>query len=646
MSAHDHPAAGVVCPSCGRFVGAHDRCPFCGTGMQKRIPMSIMRYAALLVALVGMVCLHLMAMYRDVPSTTIGAISPTMNYAYKSVTGRATQAPRFYEENGKVTGVQLTIADDSGELRVRGFKPVAEALRQRGVQIRKGDKIKVAGTLRVIEDNVSMMLQVPEHLEVLDSVAPTVVAFNELGGMGEGTLVTVRGIINRIELPRSERAPYNIVMSDGTGDGRVVAWRNVFEAIGDEARLQRGATIEVRANVSQFRGEPQLQLGDARDVLVVADASQTDATQADAAGETPATPTLALSELGSDHVGKNVQIKGIVRTVRAPGEGTRAPYMVTLDDHGTEMTMVFWSSTYAQLADAAALCAGASIKATVAVSEYRGKLQLTLKDAANIEIGKAERAAPAAQPKAPAATPTKTKPPAATPAKTKPPAATPTPSTSVLTPTAAAALDDGAQAVVSGMVKNVRLAPAGSRAPYSIYLVGDKADVPLVCWADTYEAIPSDQRPGVNSAIQATVTVASYKGVKQLKLMNATDFVLLARGMITTVSEPAGKPKLQAGGGDVSVREALTKQANTAVRVKAKVKSVIPPPSERAPYRIILEDGGKELTVVMWSQAFAQIPPDQRPEPGKMVCAEGLIVEFKGAKQVRVNGPTQLRLVK
>ncbi len=629
MSASSHPAAGVVCPSCGRFVGAHDRCPFCGTGMQKRIPLSIMRYAALLVALVGMVCLHLMAMYRDVPSTTIGAISPTMNYAYKSVTGRATQAPRFYEENGKLTGVQLTISDESGELRVRGFKPVAEALRQRGVQIRKGDKVKVAGTLRVIEDNVSMMLQVPEHIEVLDRVAPTAVAFNELGGMADGQLVTVRGIISRVELPRSERAPYNIVMSDGTGDGRVVAWRNVFEAIGDETRLQPGATIEVRANVAQFRGEPQLQLADARDVTVVASAAQTDA-----GGAAPATPAVALSELGSEHVGQNVRIKGIVRSVRAPGEGSRAPYLVTLDDNGTEMTMVFWSATYAQLADAAALCAGAPIQATVAVSDYRGKLQLTLKDAANIAIGKATGAVPAAKP--------------TTPASARPAAGAPaTPSASpALTPAAAAALDDGAQAVVSGMVKSVRLAPAGSRAPYYINLVGAPADVPLVCWADTYEAIPSDQRPGVNSTIQAAVTVSSFKGAKQLKLMSASDFTLLARDMITTSSVPAEKPKLQASGGDVSVRAALTKQPNTAVRIKAQVKAIIPPASERAPYRVILEDGGKEITVVIWADAFGQIPPDQRPEPGMLVRADGVIVEFKGENQLRVKNATQLRLVK
>lgn len=609
--------------------------------MQKRMPMSVMRYAALLVALVGMVCLHLMAMYREVPVTTIGAITPNMNYAYKSVTGRATQAPRFYEENGKLTGVQLTIADDSGELRVRGFKPVAEALRQRGVQIRKGDRIKVAGTLRVIEDNVSMMLQVPEHLEILDTEAPTVVAFNELGGVEDGKLVTVRGIIERVDLPRSERAPYNILMSDGTGTGRVVAWRNVFEASGDDARLQRGATVEVRANVAQFRGEPQLQLADARDITVVADASQTDTS-----GNETATPAVALSELGSEHVGKNVQIKGIVRSVRAPGEGTKAPYMVTLDDNGTEMTLVFWSATYAQLANAAALCAGAPVKATVAVSDYRGKLQLTLNDAANLEIGTAASAAPAA-------TPAGKKPPAATPKAASSPqstASTPSmPSTSsavpVLTPSAAAALDDGAQVVVSGMVKNVRLAQSGSRAPTCIYLVGDKADVQLVCWADTYEAIPSGQRPGVNSAIKAAVTVASFKGTKQLKLMKASDFILLARGMITKAAAPAEKPTLQAGGGDVSVREALTKPANTAVRVKAKIKSVIPP-SGSGPYRIILEDGGKELTVVIWPQAFAQIPPDQRPEPGKLVCAEGLIAEFKGTKQVKVNSPTQLRLVK
>jgi DNA/RNA endonuclease YhcR with UshA esterase domain len=602
-----------------------------------------MRYAALLVALVGIVCLHLMAMYREVPGTTIGQITPTMNYAYKSVTGRALQAPRFYEENGRLTGVQLTLADESGELRVRGFKPVAEALRARGVVIRKGDKVKVAGTLRVIEDNVSMMLQTPEHLEVLESAAPLAVALNELGGVDEGKLVTVRGVISRVEMPRSERAPYNITLSDGTGDGRVVAWRNVVEAIADEAALQRGATIEIRANVSKFRGEPQLQLEDARDVQVVAAATQTDVPAAE-----PAVRAMALSELGSDQVGQRVQIKAVIRDVRAPREGTRAPYMVTLDDQGTQMTMVLWSDTYGQLPNAAALRAGTPVQATVEVSEYRGRLQLALKGAADMTLGAAAGEA-AATPAAPVAA-RKSAAPAAAPkpaVRTAAPAATPAAIVAVLTPAAAIALEDGAQTVISGVVRNVRLAQAGTRAPHYLYLAGAGADVPLVCWADTYEAIPTDQRPGQNSVIKATVTVASFKGAKQLKLMNAGDYALLTRGLISTPAgaeaTAAGKSAAPTGGGDMSVRAALQADVNTSVRVKAKVKSIVPPASDRAPYRIVLEDGGKEITVIIWADAYGQILPDQRPEPGKTVRADGIIVEYKGENQIRVRNATQLR---
>jgi DNA/RNA endonuclease YhcR with UshA esterase domain len=57
----------------------------------------------------------------------------------------------------------------------------------------------------------------------------------------------------------------------------------------------------------------------------------------------------------------------------------------------------------------------------------------------------------------------------------------------------------------------------------------------------------------------------------------------------------------------------------------------------------VLEDGGKEITVIIWADAYGQILPDQRPEPGKTVRADGIIVEYKGENQIRVRNATQLR---
>jgi len=92
-----HAAAhGIVCPSCGRFVGAFDRCPYCGTGVAKRIPLRVVRLGALGVALSGMVCLHLMAVHRETPTIGIADITPAMNYAFRSVVGRAARPLTYH----------------------------------------------------------------------------------------------------------------------------------------------------------------------------------------------------------------------------------------------------------------------------------------------------------------------------------------------------------------------------------------------------------------------------------------------------------------------------------------------------------------------------------------------------------------------
>jgi DNA/RNA endonuclease YhcR with UshA esterase domain len=587
-----------------------------------------MRYTALLVALAGMVCLHLMAMYRAVPTITVSQITPAMNYAFKSVIGRAQQPLRMYEEKGKVTGCMLMVADETGELRIRGFKQVAEDLRQHGITVRKGDRVKVAGTLRVIEDNISMNLQSADQLEVLESPQPSQIAFEELGGIEEGRAVTVCGTLERIDMPRSERAPYTIRMEDGTGAGQLVLWRDVFQSIANEDQLQRGATLEVRATVSQHRGVPQLQVDSAQDVRIIAAATHTDAPGVAGADTTPAR-TVTLSDIGSDQIGRSVQIEASIASVRAPASGSRAPYTITLDDTAQQMPLVVWATTYAQLAQPEKLVAGTRVAVTATVNEFRGALQLELKRASDLKILDNESAT---------ATPT--------PASKAVVARAHDGGDAPLTPAAAVALDAGARVLITGVVVNVRMAREGTRAPNTIYLRGADGDVPLVCWQDVFMRIAEDQRPGPNAVIKARVTVDRYRETKQLKLLHADDYELMAKGLITTPTEPEATRLAPSGSADMSLSDALRAPVNKTVRFTARVKTVVVSPDANTPYRIVLEDGGKEFTVVAWPLVWAQMAPDERPKEGAQVRVEGAINVYRNSKQIRIGSPSQLRVVK
>ena len=89
-NSHQSDSNDIICPSCKRFVGAHDTCQYCGTGIKKRISLRFLRYSSLVIAIVGLVCLQLMAMHRETPVKSIASIDPTMNFGYITVVGKAT----------------------------------------------------------------------------------------------------------------------------------------------------------------------------------------------------------------------------------------------------------------------------------------------------------------------------------------------------------------------------------------------------------------------------------------------------------------------------------------------------------------------------------------------------------------------------
>lgn len=502
---------GTVCPSCNRFVGAYDRCPYCGTGIPKRISLRVLRYTSLMVAIAGVVCLHLMAMYRDIPTVTIGDISPAMNFGYKRVIARVSQPLRYYRDGDKITGCMFAIEDDSGELRVRAFRPVAEELARRGITLRKGDRISVAGTLQVMEDTPRMLLQSPDQLEVLDAAQILNVALGELGGIDEIRTVRVKATVEQIVPPRSERAPYRIVLRDGTGTGNLVVWPPQFDEIPEAHRPLPGCFVDVRATASKYRGTPQLQLEDPRDFTRLAQATASDATPAEA----PAPAVTPLADITSSDVGRTVRIAATITDVRRPAEGSRAPYTVSVQDSSARQTLVFWQDTYDKLANPAALTAGTRLEAEVQVGEFRGRLQLQVRDASKLKLVPAAAPAPAS---APAASPGQA-PPAARPVPPRP--ASPAAATPQ-SPATLASATLGSSITIQGRVASFAAATSAN-SPYRLVVRDDAGDATVVIWADVWQQIPEAQRPTTGMVVRLSGQVSEYRQSRQLRVRRATD---------------------------------------------------------------------------------------------------------------------------
>jgi hypothetical protein len=143
---------GAFCPSCERFIGPVDVCPYCDADSAKPPVMRILRWLALVLAPVGLGFLYLAATSKELPAVKISEITPMMNFAQVQVVGTVQNNVYIGEKNGTVDYISFPINDGSGELRVVANGAVAKSLKDKGLLPIKGDSVDVTGGLDVTAD--------------------------------------------------------------------------------------------------------------------------------------------------------------------------------------------------------------------------------------------------------------------------------------------------------------------------------------------------------------------------------------------------------------------------------------------------------------------------------------------------------------
>ena len=137
------------CPSCERFIGPADVCPYCGANSAKPPLLRLLRYAALALALIGLFFLYLMARHRNMPVVKAGEISPMMNFATVRVVGKLARKPYTAYEDGQVDYLSFLVDDGSGKVRVQAYGDVARLLVASNLLPRVGTMVDVTGSIKV-----------------------------------------------------------------------------------------------------------------------------------------------------------------------------------------------------------------------------------------------------------------------------------------------------------------------------------------------------------------------------------------------------------------------------------------------------------------------------------------------------------------
>ncbi len=341
------------CPSCGRFVGPYEACPYCGARQAPRVSLSAVKWAALLLATVGLALLWIAATRLPLPRISIQQASATMNFAYVEIAGQVVRGPTY---NPDSRSLSFTVADDTGEMRVWAFRNVVDDLRAAGRIPALGDRVTVAGTLRVREEDVSLTLNVPEHLEVMRPEAEER-TIGSLTAADALRRVRVRGQVWDV------REPYSgltiITLRDATGAIDLAVDSSLRYLTGDLRPPDVGQSIEVVATVSLYRNTPQLVPPSVRDVVLLEET-------------VPVAEMRPIGTLSAADEGRLVTIRGTVRQA----EPFSAGYRIFLEDGTGSVLVLLWRNLYSALPDPSSLRTDAELEVTGEVAVYRNTLEV------------------------------------------------------------------------------------------------------------------------------------------------------------------------------------------------------------------------------------------------------------------------------
>jgi len=350
----------TVCPNCGRYVGAYEKCPYCGAPIPKRMSIKIFRYGSLILSIIGLFILFLIAREKEIPLIKVEDISPTMNFAYVRIKGRVIRYPKF---DTKLKSLSLSVNDGTGDIFVKAYRVVGDKLYKTGKIPSIGDIIDVQGTLRIRGSQKSLTINIPEKVKISTPSFKKI----RLKDINDNLLyhnVIVEGIVKDV---RYYRNFISLIISDKNNKSRVKVPLNL-ERIGSHIpQLNYGYKIRIKGMVSYYGGYYQILPRSDKSIRVLSKKS---------------IPFYKISDINKDKVGEIVATEGKIIRYRRFSKGIS----FTIADNNDKIDLVIWNSLYNKLKTKNNLKKGVYLRIIGKVGEYRGNLQIVPKKESDIRI--------------------------------------------------------------------------------------------------------------------------------------------------------------------------------------------------------------------------------------------------------------------
>jgi DNA/RNA endonuclease YhcR with UshA esterase domain len=255
--------AETLCPSCGKFVGAYEKCPYCGTEIKKRMSIVFFKRAALVLAIGGLFLLWLTATRMQPPLIHISEITPRYNNAVVEVKGKVVNT-----RMGKKDDITFFVDDGTDELKVQAFRG-RKVMKDSGNLPRVGDMVSVVGTIQLTEKfGTSLMINIPSKVKVIPAT-PEKVTIGEITVEDKNKIVKVTGEIVSVRTFKGHRF---LLIGDATGLIEVPLFKSDLEKVKDTERISTvGKEISVVGNVGEYHGKPQIMVRDIEAIEVLAE---------------------------------------------------------------------------------------------------------------------------------------------------------------------------------------------------------------------------------------------------------------------------------------------------------------------------------------------------------------------------------------
>jgi DNA/RNA endonuclease YhcR with UshA esterase domain len=251
----------VLCPGCGKFVGAYEKCPYCGTEMKKRISIIFFKRAALVLAFGGLALLWFTAVKMKPPLIHVSDINARYNNAVVEIKGTV--------ESVKAKGkdqIEFEVDDGTGSIKAQAFRGRAE-LKKLGQTPHAGDQVSVIGSVQLTEKfGTSLMINIPEKVKVTPAKCEKV-TIDKVTLESKGKLVQVTGEI--VTVDKKDIGTF-LTIGDTTGMVEVPLFKRDIEWVKDKDRFTTvGKEITVIGTIGEFSGKPQIKVRDVEEILTL-----------------------------------------------------------------------------------------------------------------------------------------------------------------------------------------------------------------------------------------------------------------------------------------------------------------------------------------------------------------------------------------